>query len=374
MLNVAHFTFDIDGRSNSGTARVARELIEELSKQEDIFQTLFHFRSSNESIYSLPRVNEVVINLGSNWITRRRSISFLKWCFQNLILKGTTRFDVVHWHSSRLFPFFFLFPSKKIVVTLHDIGPRIIPKVNTFATRMFYWNLRIFQFKTHKIIASSKMAMENMKTIGKLNASKLEYVYLGTNFGSLQANPPKNFKVPDTFLICVSRWQLHKNVSSFIVSIKELMPLLVESKIEIVLVGKPVGNYDLPAFLIKDLSLDQQVKVLQDLTDENIAYLYDHALLNVFPSVHEGFGLSVAEGMTRGCVPVIHESTATSEVAGACGIKVDMTNIQSIVEVLTNSIKNPESWKKKKDLAKKISEQYTWSQAAIRVREIYEKD
>jgi hypothetical protein len=31
MLQVAHFTFDIDGRSNSGTARVASELIKELS-------------------------------------------------------------------------------------------------------------------------------------------------------------------------------------------------------------------------------------------------------------------------------------------------------------------------------------------------------
>ena len=50
-MKIAHLTNDIDGRRNSGTARVAREIILSLTKEPELTQTLIHFENGSDLIY-----------------------------------------------------------------------------------------------------------------------------------------------------------------------------------------------------------------------------------------------------------------------------------------------------------------------------------
>jgi len=59
------------------------------------------------------------------------------------------------------------------------------------------------------------------------------------------------------------------------------------------------------------------------LSDEALNGYYRKASVYVQASRHEGFGLSVAEAMLAGCVPVITRVGALPEVAGKSGIFVD---------------------------------------------------
>jgi glycosyltransferase involved in cell wall biosynthesis len=367
-------TVDVDGRSNSGTARVATELICELSRYSSIFQTFVHFQEGVGKIYELPGTNEIIIPIGSNWLTKRRSISFIRWAFRYRFTKRSEKFDVVHWHSSRLFPLFFLFPSKKTVVTLHDVGQRILPGVNTFATRVHYWNARLFQFKIHRIIAVSKTAMKDMETIGKFKRAKLAFIYNGTNFEFLKAKALPNYTLPSKFVLCVSRWQPHKNVETIVRAVHEMESFLANAGITFVLVGKPVGDYDLPSRLIAKFKLDSLIHVLSDLSDENIAYLYDNALLSIAPSIHEGFGLSVLEGMTRGCVSMVHKDASTKEIAGESGIHLDMKDLSSFVSVFKDAVQHPDRLKFKREKAVILSRNYTWESSAKELMLIYEME
>lgn len=59
------------------------------------------------------------------------------------------------------------------------------------------------------------------------------------------------------------------------------------------------------------------------ISDEELAAYYRRASVYVQASLHEGFGLSVAEAMLAGCIPVATRMGSLPEVIGGCGVYVD---------------------------------------------------
>ena len=371
MLTVAHMTSVVDGRRNSGTARVARELITHLSRDTEIHQFLIHFDHSDDSIYSLPNSTEILIPVsGSGYARHFRG--FVKFWLSYRLSRKAPIFDIAHWHSSRVFPFFFLIPAKKILINLHDAGQNILKGVNTFSTRIFYWNLRIFISKIDLILGVSKQSALELHTFAKFPSSKITYIYNGTEFGNVVPNRIQGVDISSEFLLCVSRWQPHKNVETLIKAIAILKSSEIELP-QLVLVGKIVGGHSAPEDEIRAAGLENSVLVLSDLTDNELAYLYDHALLNVFPSLHEGFGLSVLEGMSRGCPALVHSRASTAEIVSDSGFLTDMTNPSTVAETLSQILELRSELALCRKSSKDRSLEFTWDSSAAQIKQLYEK-
>ena len=361
-LKIAHITNVVDGRSNSGTARVAYELISQLATRLDVEQVFIHFEQNDEKLYKLPRTREIVIPL-RKFPFASHFFSFLVFWVPRFFSANQERFDVVHWHASRVYPFFFLIKSSKVCVTLHDANNRIIQGVNTFWTTLFYWSLRVSMKHVDYIFGVSEDACSKLIKVARFPADKVKCLYVASHFESLEPVKPEGFDLESGYLICVSRWQKFKNVETLI----DAYSLLLEDSDDVprlVLVGKPVAGYDLPQRRIQELSLQNHVTVLKDLTDNELDYLYRGALLNVVPSLHEGFGLSILEGLKCGCPSIDHKYTSTSEVSGEAGIHVDMTSVESLYEAISSLLDDPSLVNKMKVLAPKRSEIFTWEKTA----------
>lgn len=329
-MRVLHITSVVDGRSNSGTARVASELIHGLNEREGIHQTFLHFDASDNDIYGLPRTTEILIQpTGKMW--GARYLSFLKFALKQQFLwrfGRTKEFDVVHWHVSRIYPLFHLIPSSKHILTLHDAGGYILPNVNTFSTRIFRkvaeWSIT----KLHSVIVVSNSSKRDLIETNKIDEKKIDTLYLATNIASAHQTIPigfKDFVGEGNFILCVARWQPHKNVESVVTAFAHYITEQ-DDGLKLVLVGKPVGNYVEPQKAIAKHAIENRTWVTADLTDGELKYLYSQARLNIFPSLHEGFGLSVLEGMACGCPVIVHAGGATEEVAGSGGIAIDSRN------------------------------------------------
>jgi len=68
------------------------------------------------------------------------------------------------------------------------------------------------------------------------------------------------------------------------------------------------------------------------LPDEELDDWYRRAAVYVQPSLHEGFGMSVAEAMLAGCVPVVSTAGALPEVVGDAGIQMPGTAPADVAE------------------------------------------
>lgn len=361
ILTVAHLTNVVDGRSNSGTARVAKELILQLALQPNIRQVFIHFQHSDDDIYRLPGTREIVIPL-KRFPFASQFFSFLMYWIPRYFSSKQEQFDVVHWHASRVFPLFFLIKSKKVCLTLHDANNRIIPGVNTIWTTIFYWNIRFSQKYIDYIFGASRDACSKLIGVAKFPAHKVKCLYMASKFEGIEPHKPEGFDLLPGYLICVSRWQNFKNVETLV---EAYFLLLKHSRRlpKLVLVGKPVAGYDLPLRRIEELSLQDHVTILKDLTDSELSYLYRGALINIFPSLHEGFGLSVLEGLKCGCPSIDHMHTSTSEVSGDAGIHVDMTSAESLYQAISWLLDDPSRLSRMKVLAFKRAESFTWEKS-----------
>ena len=90
---------------------------------------------------------------------------------------------------------------------------------------------------------------------------------------------------------------------------------------------------DIPFVLVgkwMDQSIDElraqassNVQFTGYLSDEEIEAMFMRAAVYVQASLHEGFGLSVAEAMTAGCIPVVTSVGSLPEVVGETGVYLD---------------------------------------------------
>jgi|694.fasta_scaffold151250_2 glycosyltransferase involved in cell wall biosynthesis len=369
-LVVAHITDVVDGRRNSGTARVAVEHIQNLSKFSDIKQVLIHFEGKKDSIYFLPNIEEIVIPL-KKFPFARHFFSFFIYWFPKYIFRQQDPFDIVHWHSSRVFPFFFLIPARKIFITLHDANNRILKNTNTFWTEIFYWNLRFFVSKIHTIFGDSIDACGKLVSVGKFPKNKVKCLYLGSNFETVKSKNILNFEPTQLYFLCVSRWQPFKNVETLVEAYAKVLSIKPDAP-NLVLVGKPVAGHDKPSQVLNRYSLQHKVLIFQDLADEQLALLYRNAIINISPSLNEGFGLSVLEGIKCGCPSIDHKYTSTSEISGPAGIHIDMNSIDTIAEKLIEILENPQIINELKANISQRSRDFHWDNTTAKLLNYYQ--
>ena len=81
--------------------------------------------------------------------------------------------------------------------------------------------------------------------------------------------------------------------------------------------------YDEICATIAALGLDDDVRHLSGIFDEELAHFYHGASLLATPSFYEGFGLPALEAMHCGCPVVVSRRGSLPEIVGSAGLLVD---------------------------------------------------
>jgi len=84
------------------------------------------------------------------------------------------------------------------------------------------------------------------------------------------------------------------------------------------------------------------VQLTGGLTDEELDRLYARAAVYVQASHHEGFGMTVAEAMLAGCVPVVTSAGALPEVVGDIGVVVESPDPADVAAGVSEALAAPD--------------------------------
>lgn len=142
----------------------------------------------------------------------------------------------------------------------------------------------------------------------------------------------------------------------------------------ILYVGNDYPHKNLKRLILafKKLNLDYQLVLITDFVSERqLDKLYKNASLYVYPSLHEGFGLTPLEAMARGLPVASSNATCLPEVLGQAAIYFNPLDIDDMVKKIKKVLLDEDL---RERLIKRGFEQvkkYSWQKMAKQTLEIY---
>ncbi|WP_373480371.1 glycosyltransferase family 4 protein [Geminocystis sp.] len=185
----------------------------------------------------------------------------------------------------------------------------------------------------------------------------------------------QKYSIPSApYILSLSTLEPRKNIEH---TIRCFAKLIKQEKIDdlyLVLVGNKGWNYDNIFKTISENSyLQKRIIVTGYIPDEDIAVIYSGALLFVYPSFYEGFGLPPLEAMQCG-VPVITSNTSSlAEVVGDAGIMLNPTDVDALCDNMLK-IYNDTDWRQNLSLkSKQQAEKFSWAKSVQETISAYQK-
>ncbi len=237
-----------------------------------------------------------------------------------------------------------------LVVTIHDVIPLVLPEYRaTAAMRTRLAIVRRTVQKAKLVLTPSQAAANDVRDVLGISEEKLrvtpeaaEKRYApAADLGTVKRNV-ETLGVGGPYIFNVGGLDVRKNLKVLIEAFAEVRPRLQEQT-KLVIAGTAHSNNQtvFPPLepVINKLGLQDSVKLLGRVSEEDKLSLYQAADLYVTPSLYEGFGLTALEAMACGIPTVAANRTSLPEVVGNGGLLVEPTVSsvsQAIIDVLSN--------------------------------------
>lgn len=255
------------------------------------------------------------------------------------------------------------FRPKRLIVIAPDFAYLELPqrslRQRLEARFLKFLHARAFQ-KADVIVAISHATKASLLTHFRVPSERVRVIHLGY---IVQNVPPVLVSVPKKFFLFAGVFKERKNVERIIRAFGVFTQ--THPGYHLVLTGKKKGDYyESLVRIVEERALQDSVHFLGYVTDGELAYLYQHTLALVFPSLIEGFGMPVLEAMHAGA-PVITSSTgALAEVAGGAALLVNPLDSNDIATGMGVIVEN-ESLRESLILkGKERIHTFTWEKAS----------
>ncbi|MGC9354253.1 MAG: glycosyltransferase family 4 protein [Mariniphaga sp.] len=222
------------------------------------------------------------------------------------------------------------------VVTIHDLVFMRYPEFYKPIDRKIYFKkVKYACHSADKIVAISKQTKHDIETFFHVSPEKVELIYqpVAPVFFEKQNTSEIHEKhhLSEKFILSVGTIEPRKNQLALLQALHSK-----EIKVPVVFVGKQNTSYlaEMKRFM-EENEMESQVKFLSNISEADLAALYQTATLSVYISVFEGFGLPVIESMACGCPVVTSSVSVLPETAGDAAVLCNPAKIEEIAQKVT---------------------------------------
>ncbi len=253
------------------------------------------------------------------------------------------------------------------VVTIHDLYFVEHPEVMGPDGRRYYGGTAASADRADGIIAVSAFtAAEIARLLGPTSANKTTVV---AEAGAIPIRATRAPDEADPFVLFVGTFEPRKNLAILL----RVLARPEAARVRLVIVGEPGWGDTEPARLAAELGVAERVRFAGRVSDAELDTLYSRARVVVAPSLSEGFGLTVLEGMARGVPVICAAAGALPEVAGDAALLHAAGDSGLLARHLGNVWADPDL---RADLSRRglaRAAAFSWARAARETAAVYEE-
>ncbi len=270
-----------------------------------------------------------------------------------------------------------------LVVTIHDLIPRLLPEYRGGPlVRLYTALVSAATLGASMVLADSEASRRDILRELKLPEDKVRTVYLAADerytaqSGFLLDEAVKQkYGLPDGYVLYLGGFDARKNVRALLSawtwaanSVGEAYPLVLGGQLP-----APDGRLfeDYPA-LARQLAVADSVKFIGHVDEADKPALYRGALAFVFPSRYEGFGLPPLEAMACGVPVITGNGGSLPEVVGSAGYVIPPSDTRSLGAAILTCVVEPSVADNLRQRGLEQAKQFSWEKTARATLAAYE--
>lgn len=229
----------------------------------------------------------------------------------------------------------------RTVVTIHDLAfltnPECaVPSLRDYLLRVTPHAVR----RADRIIAVSQRTADDLVALMGAPKEKITTIYLGVDPGLRRVDDParladvaSQYGLRGPFILAVGTIEPRKNYERLIQAFAQIIGT-PGAPAQLVIVGRKGWLYESVFETLERSRLGDAARILENVSDGDLAALYSMASSLVTPSLYEGFGIPPVEAMAYGLPVVVSDGGSLPEVVGDAGLVVPATDVDALAGAL----------------------------------------
>ena len=322
-----------------------------------VIHSIASIRKNDELYLATPKLNYQIFK------PKHNNINILQpsicdnshyWRFKGINQKlNDLNIDIYHGLSNEI-------PYKmriKSIVTIHDLLFLKYPSFYNYIDRKIYhFKSKLACENANKIIATSQQTKEDIIHYFNINANKIKVIYQSCNQAFINHSSNSKYieftqrELKEPFILYVGSIEERKNLLFLLQAIKNI------KNIKLICVGRKGKYYQKIAKFIEKNKLHNKVTFLNIQDNQQLAHIYRHSRGLVYPSLNEGFGIPIIEGMYSKIPVITSNQPIFKEIGGEHSYYFEQGNLDSLIQTI-NSI-----WTDSNERSKRIEKNFNYVQ------------
>ncbi len=267
-----------------------------------------------------------------------------------------------------------------VVITIHDAATHRFPADYPLGWRLFSRFLipRLVR-RASAVIAPSEFARREAATFYGVQMKRVVVTHEAAEHNYVPQPPDKTrlyrqrFDGSSPLILFVGAPIARKNLDIVLRVLRDADEQSALASAQVLIVG--AKHQDFPTYRrwTLDNRLEDRVRWLGRVPDEEMPLLYGAADLLVYPSLYEGFGLPPLEAMAVGTPVVASKATCLPEILGDAALLVHPRDVAGFSQAIEAVLTRPELRAALVQAGKRQAEKYSWERCARETTEVYQQ-